>query len=136
VLKTFGEIHIARRCSMRPNTRACIAYIAGRLVTGRNASSVYDYSQSKHILVSGTVEESRIQIYDYDRGCHFSGNRNGEKFSLYDYGDSHFVDLSLDGAKFKGYDYGTSSHFSGEVKGNSISIYLDNVTLAKCPAAD
>ena len=108
---------------MRPNTRACIAYVAVRLVTGRNALSVYDYSQSKHILVSGTVEESRIQIYDHDRGCEFSGNRNGDKFSLHHYGDSHFVDLFLDATKFKGYDYGTSSPFYGEVTGKSIRVY-------------
>jgi hypothetical protein len=112
---------------MNPNIRACIAYIAGCLVSRQNASSVYDYVQSKHILISGTIDESKIEIYDHDRGCHFSGNKSGNKFSLYHNGDSHFVDFSLNGTKFEGFDYENSSHYSGEVNGKTISVY-DNGT--------
>lgn len=108
---------------MRPNTRACIAYIAGCLVTEKKASSVYDYSQSKHIMVSGNVDQDKVQIYDHDQCCHFSGKKKGERFSLYHYGDRHFVDFALDGRSLKGYDYGTSSSYSGEVRGSSINIY-------------
>lgn len=103
---------------MNSNTRACIAYITGSL-HGRNASSVYDYSQSRHISVSGTVSESSINVYDYDRGCHISGSPS----SLYDYGNSAYIQLNMNGIQFSGYDYDSGNHYSGTVNGGSVSIY-------------
>ncbi len=58
---------------MQPNTRACVAYIAGCLVAGRTAPSVFDRSQAKAILISGTVTRRKVEIYDHDRRCYFTG---------------------------------------------------------------
>ena len=104
---------------MHPNTRACVAYTAAKLISGQGSSSVYDYSQSRHIRIGGSVNRSHVSIYDYDRGCHFSGSIN----SLYDYGRSAHVSLNINGNQFNGYDYGDGHHFSGSVNGNSITIY-------------
>ena len=108
---------------MKPNVRACVAYVAGRLISKKSASSVYDYSQSKHVSVDGTVQTSNVDVDDYDRGCHFGGSGNGKSFDLYDYGDSHHVELTVNGRNFEGYDYGSSCHFSGDVSGSDISLY-------------
>jgi len=47
---------------MKPNTRACVAYVAARLISKREASAIYDYSQSKYMDVTlvalGTVKVS------------------------------------------------------------------------------
>jgi len=104
---------------MHPNTRACIAYVAGSLVNGSAGSAVYDYSQSKHLSIGGSVTANHVNIYDHDRGCHFSGAPG----NLYDYGRSSHVSLSITGNQFKGYDYGDGHHFSGTVNGNAVSIY-------------
>ena len=103
---------------MKPNTRACIAYITASL-HGANGSSVYDYSQSKHINISGDVGDQNVNVYDHDRGCHVSGSPD----NLYDYGNSAHIQLNVDGSQFSGYDYHTSSHYSGDVNGSSVSIY-------------
>jgi len=103
---------------MNQNTRACVAYIAASL-NGASGSAVYDYSQSKHISISGSADTNNVNIYDYDRGCHVSG----EPSNLYDYGNSAHIQLNMNGTQFDGYDYHTSSHFSGDVNGNSVSIY-------------
>ena len=108
---------------MNPNTRACVAYVAGVLIGGKNSASVYDYLQSKHISISGTVTENNVNIYDHDRGCNFGGSGNVGQFSLYDYGGNHHVQLKISGKHFDGYDYGASCNFSGNVNGNSISLY-------------
>lgn len=104
---------------MDPNTRACIAYVAAKLVSGKGASSVYDYSRSRYISISGSVDASRVAVYDYDRGCHFSGSTTG----LYDYGRSAHVSITWNGSRFTGYDYGDRHHFSGSVNGSSVSLY-------------
>lgn len=58
---------------MNDSTRACVAFIIGAS-TKSNINSVYDYSQSKHISISGTVNEKVVNVYDHDRGCHVTGN--------------------------------------------------------------
>jgi hypothetical protein len=104
---------------MNPGTRACLAYVAGRVVSGSNRSSVYDYSRSKHISIGGSIDKNRVNIYDYERNCHFSGTLP----RLYDYGISANVSLEIKGTSFSGYDYGASHAFSGSVRGSSISVY-------------
>lgn len=103
---------------MDANSRACIAYIVASLA-GQTKSSIYDFSQGKHISISGTVSDGHANIYDHDRGCHFSGSFG----NLYDYGRSCHLSLSINGNSFKGYDYGDNDHFSGTVNGHSVSIY-------------
>jgi len=105
---------------MHPNTRALVAAVASRLVGGGGSvGAVYDYSQSRHMQVSGSVGAGSVSLYDHDRGCHFSGSGS----SLYDYGRGCHVSLQVHGNSFSGYDYGDGHHFSGTVNGNSVSIY-------------
>lgn len=108
---------------MHPNTRACTAYVAIRLISGSRGSAVYDYSQSKYISIDGDIDQSQINIYDYGRGCYFGGNGSPVKFDLYDYGGGHYIELKINGSHFEGYDYGAHCYFSGDVNGNAASFY-------------
>ena len=106
--------------NMNPNTRALVAAAAARIVSGGGqVGAVYDYSQSRHIQLSGSINDDQVSLYDYDRGCHFSGSGG----SLYDYGRSSHVSLQVSGNNFSGYDYGDGHHFTGSVSGKSVSIY-------------
>jgi hypothetical protein len=100
-------------------TRRTIAYVAGRAISGRQSSSVYDYDASGHFNFTGTVSADRANVYDFARGCHVSGTLT----SLYDYGTGASVQLHVNGQRFSGYDYSSGSHFSGRVAGQSVSLY-------------
>lgn len=79
---------------MHPNTRALVAAAATSLTNGRsNVGSIYDYSQSRYIQISGTAQGGNVALYDCDRGCHFSGSDG----SLFDYGRSCHVSLQMNG---------------------------------------
>jgi hypothetical protein len=108
---------------MNPNTRACVAAAAGRLISGSASTSVYDYSQSRHIIINGNISEGKIRLYDNDRQCHFTGSGSGGVYSLYDHGARAQVSLQIAEDQFRGYDYATKRHFSGTVNGNSVSLY-------------
>jgi len=104
---------------MNPNTRACIAFVAGKVIGSSGGSHVYDYAQSRHLNVGGNVSQQNVNLYDYERSCHFTGKLP----QLYDHGTGFHVTLEIVGRVFKGYAYDSGTHFSGQVNGSSISIY-------------
>lgn len=104
---------------MREDLRRGIAYIAGRIVSGQQASAVYDYTASGYFQLSGDVSSSRVNVYDYGRGCHLSGTPP----SLYDYGTASYFDLKVEGPKVKGYDYASRTYYEATVDGRAISVY-------------
>ncbi|WP_321941663.1 hypothetical protein [Paraburkholderia tropica] len=104
---------------MNAGTRSCIAYIAGRLISGGSSNHVYDFSRSKHVSFSGSVDAQQVNIYDHDRGCHFGGAPS----SLYDFGRGNHVRIEVNGSQFNGYDFGAGHHFRGTVQGSNISLY-------------
>jgi hypothetical protein len=108
---------------MNANTRANVAYVAARAITHKNTSSVYAHGTG-HINISGTVQESRVSVYNHRISAHFTGSGSGGRYSLYDSGRSAHVTLNIKGSRFDGYDFGTSDHFSGTVQPTgSVSLY-------------
>jgi len=108
---------------MQPNLRTTIAFIAGRIITGRNTLSIYDHLQSKSVSFEGTISPSFVNIFNTDRGCYTAGPREENICDLYDFGYLHLIDLQIDGNTFTGWDDLTPGRFSGEVNGDDISFY-------------
>lgn len=76
---------------MNPNTRARIAYVAGKAISGAGGSHVYDNSQSRHVSIGGSVNSGSVNVYDYDRSCYFSETLP----QLYNYEISAHVSLEI-----------------------------------------
>src|SRR5580698_7380638 len=108
---------------MKANARAAIAYIAVRLVTGRNATHIFDYGQSRYIPIAGRVGNAQVQVFDYEKGAHVSGSGNGRTFSLFNYGEGSHISLTIHGHQFQGFDYGSGSHFNGQISNGTVSLF-------------
>lgn len=108
---------------MEAHTRACVAYVVARLVSGRDASAIFDNTQSTRISMSGTVEADRIDVLDHERGSRFAGSGDGKTFNLVDHGAAGQVELTLYGYRFEGFDAGSQSHFFGEVHDAAVSLF-------------
>ena len=104
---------------MNASLRACIASLAARLSESGVNSAVYDFTQGKHIHISGSASSSLVNLYDHDRGAHLTGTPS----SLYDHGNGAHISLAVQGGRFTGYDHGSGYHYSGTVSGRSVTIY-------------
>jgi hypothetical protein len=101
------------------HTRRAVAYIAGRLVSSRKSSSIYDYDEGRYVNMSGNLTGKSVSAYDYDQRCYISGSST----SLYHYGNRAHLTLKLNVTKFSGYDYDSGKHFSGNVNDKNVSLY-------------
>jgi len=90
-----------------------------RHVVTPETAELYDVSRSKYVPISGQVDSKKVNIYDHERSCHITSNAD----MLYDHGNGKYISYKLTDNIFEGYDYDTSTHYSGMIKGNEISIY-------------
>lgn len=109
---------------MNRNQRTAIAGIILALSNNTKVKSTYSYELSSYVSLSGSTGNRKVNVYDYSRSCHITGNSNdGKRYSLYDYGTSGHISLTIDDKKARGYDYSSGHHFSASVRGTSVSIY-------------
>ena len=108
---------------MHPDTRTCIAYIAGRIISGRRQFVLYDYARSVHIDMSCLPHPRCLRLFDSGRGISlFSRPDKGGRYR-YACGSGSLFDISVHGTTFIGYTGTGSSHFVGNVRGEAIYLY-------------
>ena len=111
---------------MKSHTRRGIAYIAGRLVSGKYSTTLRDDSEGKHFSFEGEVSvENGVSVYDYEQNCFIRGNSSKASFSLYHDGNANYIDLAIEGSTFKGHDKDSGAFFSGAVDGDFITVRDD-----------
>ena len=109
---------------MKQYQRAALALAVLRLESINSKNNVYDYSQGRHLLISGTVDSHEIKLYDFDRGAHFGGRLNGQRYGLYDFEHSEHISLEFKSSgKYGGYHFGSSTFYEITVRDNGVSFY-------------
>ena len=101
--------------------RACIASIAGHLITGKRIHSLYDYSRYCHIEVSGLIGDEKLQEFSPARIILTAGS-GGTRYR-YCCSNGCFIDLTVKGNIFIGYVRERSCFFAGNVRGESIHLF-------------
>jgi len=113
------QVADTREPSAWSSSRACIAYIAGRIISGSMSSIIEDHDRSRRILIAGTICTDGVELRDYTRGCLVSGRLTG----IHDHGTGARISLRIYGAIFSGYDEVTGHSFSGNVEGATILVF-------------
>jgi hypothetical protein len=108
---------------MNEPTRRGIAYIAGRALSRKSCSAIYDYNATQYFNFGGTVVETRVSVFDYDEGCYITGSGGGRSYSLFHHGNQSHVKLDVGLGTFNGFDYDSNSHFTGKVNGNVVWVF-------------
>lgn len=102
--------------------RTRIAYIAGRLITGKRIASLYDFNSLSHIEISSLPDADCLTEFD----CKYkdSGPGNPGKYIYwFNRKKDHAIDLSINGSTFMGKITGSTAYFIGNVRGDLIHIY-------------
>ncbi len=117
---------------MKPEVRVMLAYVASRMISGAESSFVFDNSGLGHRSMGGTVDETRVNVYDYTGNCHMTGNGGGGSLNLYHHGEGIHLSLHISGESFNGYDHGEGRGFQGFVRGPHITLVdlADNLRLS------
>ena len=104
---------------MDSETRAAVAYVAGRLVSEDNSAYIFDYARNLYLSLAGTVTPGLVQVYDRGRLCQISGTSN----FFYDFGAKTRVLLHMTDSVFDGYDYNSGFVFQGRVIGPHVKLF-------------
>ena len=109
---------------MKPTTRAVIAYIAARHVTGQGTSSIYDASQGGYVMITGSFGAEQVSIHDHQDRCQITGTRHGGRYDLHHQGNDAAIVIEFDGPQFRGVEHASGSAFHGVVEGRQITLHV------------
>jgi hypothetical protein len=103
--------------------RRIVAFILGRIISGKDSSSIYDCDTYSYSNIEGDFVSEKIDVFDSERRRFLSGNKANDNISLFDYLSGKFIEIKINGCGFDGYDYEDSELFNGEVLDDKISIF-------------
>lgn len=109
---------------MKSECRACISYLAGRLILGRDAETVYECLEGARHDALGLLEKNEAVLVEAKppMGRPLSFDETGERSVLYNslFGEIY---INISGNTFKGYAGGSSTLFVGKASGNLVVIF-------------
>lgn len=117
--------------------RTRIAYIAGRLITGKHIASLYDFNDLSRIEISSLPDADCLKEFD-GKYKDYAAGRSGKYKYWVDCKKEHAIDLSINGRTFMGRITGSTACFLGNVRGDLIYIYdhedslLLNYRISEC----
>jgi hypothetical protein len=108
---------------MKAHLRTVIAFIAGVLISGKEAWSINDPRGDNYSKFSGRIEENIVKIFDEDRKYSISGSGSNGNYVLYHFGERKFISLNIEKNSFNGLDHGSYTFFNGTVSKSKIRFH-------------
>lgn len=103
--------------------RRIVAFVAGKLISGKDINKLFDQSNFKYAEMFGDITLAKLFLYEKGRNNLILGNGDNKGISLYDFTTGKFIDMNIDKDKFEGFDYESKKIFYGDVKDNTISLF-------------
>jgi hypothetical protein len=102
--------------------RTRIAYLAGRLITGKHIASLYDFNSLSNIEIASLPDADCLTEFDC-RHKNYAAVTPGRYKYWFCCKKDHAIDLSIKGNTFMGKITGSTAYFIGNVRGDLIHIY-------------
>lgn len=101
--------------------RTRIAYIAGRLITGKRIASLYDFNNLSYIEIESLPDAACLTEFNCKNKDYAAASPG--KYKYWCCNKDHAIDLSIKGNTFMGKITGSTAYFMGNVRGDLIYIY-------------
>jgi len=108
--------------TVKEHNRTRIAYITGRLITGKRIASFYDANNLTSIEIDSLSDAACLREFDL-KYRDFTGVNRGNFQCRYGCEKKHDIALTIKGNTFIGYITGSTAVFLGNVRGDSIHIF-------------
>lgn len=108
---------------MATDIHARIAYLVGRLISGKSVSSLYDYDRSARIEVADLTDAASLREFNYFEWSYMAGTGKRSTKFRYSSQDGRFIDLAIKGNTFIGFIQESDSPFMGMMRGDSVYIF-------------
>lgn len=100
---------------------ACLAYFAGRIISGKHISSLYDYSRAEEINTLNSCEAGNFRDFGFITWSHMS--LSGSNRYRYSCSSGNFIEITVRGNTFIGYIRNLETHVLGNVRGDNVHIF-------------
>lgn len=110
---------------MKTHVRRMVAFVAGRLVSGKTPSGVFDQSAGKQFVFTGEFSPTRMSVRDHEQNFNATGMGGSGLYTLTHPDNGKPITLKLNGNSFDGFDYASAKRYRGSVNGNHVSIHDD-----------
>ena len=110
---------------LKGDTHACIAYIVGQLIAGKNVTSMYDCARSFEIGVSGLPDESCLKSFHCFNWSYMTHSPGIFRYR-FTCNAGRLINPSVKGNTFIGYIQDSSLHFMGKARSEAVHLYDQN----------
>ncbi len=107
---------------MNKNIHACVSYIVCRLITGRRISSLYDFSESSDIDISGLPDIMALREFDENHRDYIPGYASGCTYE-HTFSAGRSIEIFINEKTFLVHIRGSSAYFIGNIQGDTIHLY-------------
>ena len=109
---------------MHQNIRAALSFIAISIINKEEYDSIFDFSRSVHVLISGEIANESVGVFDHELNAHISGDYQQGSGALYHHGFQCHLSFEWDDSEFRGFVHGgEGGHLTGQIQGDSISLF-------------
>ena len=105
---------------MTGRTRNIIAFVAGRLISGRPSTALIDVATGETHGFQGDLRKDHVALFTVDAGSVVSGQSDGRALYLSDAYTGVDIKLIIEKNRFFGWDLTTDKPFYGKAKDNEI----------------
>ena len=105
---------------MQDRTRRVIAYIAGRLITGKYTDNVVDVATGISCALHGDVGPTKIDLEDLEENTSVKGSGTLREMIIIDNFNRAQVKLTIKDRLYYGWDLTTDVAFYGRVDGDEV----------------
>jgi len=109
--------------SLDQSVYASIAVIAGKLISGKSAASLYDFALPGNIEIDNLPNAPRLKAFHVQFRDYIPGFASGSSSQHIIDESGQVLEITINGSSFIGHIKGGASYFIGNVRGDAIYIF-------------